>query len=298
MEEALEFEGKRYISSKRAAQLVGYTKDYVGQLARAGKVDARLVGRSWYVAEDSIRSHKLNAHYTLTQPTKPRRSDPQTEEVVTAETPSERPSGFVRVRVTDQPAVEQGPTEVRLPVREQLLPQTSAEPVAPAAEQPVRPTYTARTTRIGRDPLVQTDIRYEPGPHFYEDDGPILPTLNKETRFKGEPLPRPQTPVTQPRPVQQFHSSAKAPRGGVSRVDGIQVERRERPRLPERGRAERPQPRPKPGPGALPRPVHSADGSFVDVAVWVAVFALVALGSVYVFRTYVDTAQLFSLIGL
>ncbi len=59
--------GEEYISSARAAKLVGYTKDYVGQLARAGKVRATRVGRSWYITEESIRTHKLNTHYTLTK---------------------------------------------------------------------------------------------------------------------------------------------------------------------------------------------------------------------------------------
>ena len=59
---SIEIEGVEYIPAKRAARLVGYSADYVGQLARAGKVHAKLVGRSWYVTEDSIREHKLVAH--------------------------------------------------------------------------------------------------------------------------------------------------------------------------------------------------------------------------------------------
>jgi len=50
----LEFEGKKYISSKRAAETYGYTKDYIGQLARGKKIDARLVGRSWYVLKSDL----------------------------------------------------------------------------------------------------------------------------------------------------------------------------------------------------------------------------------------------------
>lgn len=50
---------KVYISSKRAAKITGYAKDYVGQLCREGRVEARLVGRSWYVLEDAIREHRF-----------------------------------------------------------------------------------------------------------------------------------------------------------------------------------------------------------------------------------------------
>jgi hypothetical protein len=54
-------EDKAYVSSKRAAQITGYAKDYVGQLCREGRVEARLVGRNWYVLESSIRAHRFGA---------------------------------------------------------------------------------------------------------------------------------------------------------------------------------------------------------------------------------------------
>lgn len=50
---------KIYISSKKAAEITGYAKDYVGQLCREGRVEATLVGRSWYVLESSIREHRF-----------------------------------------------------------------------------------------------------------------------------------------------------------------------------------------------------------------------------------------------
>ena len=50
---------KKYVSSKKAAKLTGYAKDYVGQLCREGRVPARLVGRSWYVLESAIQDHRF-----------------------------------------------------------------------------------------------------------------------------------------------------------------------------------------------------------------------------------------------
>ena len=50
--------GKKFITSKKAAMLFGYTQDYVGQLCRSEKVDARRIGRTWYVCEKSILEHK------------------------------------------------------------------------------------------------------------------------------------------------------------------------------------------------------------------------------------------------
>ncbi len=57
--EEVTLDGKIYISSKRAAQVTGYAKDYIGQLCREGRVEAKLVGRSWYIYEPSIRRHRF-----------------------------------------------------------------------------------------------------------------------------------------------------------------------------------------------------------------------------------------------
>src|SRR5258706_16255631 len=58
MDELL-IEDKKYVSSKRAAKMTGYAKDYIGQLCREGRVPARLVGRSWYVLESAIADHRF-----------------------------------------------------------------------------------------------------------------------------------------------------------------------------------------------------------------------------------------------
>ncbi|MEK7101758.1 MAG: helix-turn-helix domain-containing protein [Patescibacteria group bacterium] len=50
---------KKYISSKQAAKMTGYAKDYIGQLCREGRVSARLVGRSWYVLESALHDHRF-----------------------------------------------------------------------------------------------------------------------------------------------------------------------------------------------------------------------------------------------
>src|SRR3989338_2923342 len=63
MGEGLSFNGKKYISAKEAAKIAGYTSDYVGQLCRAGKIECRMVGHTWFVLEESLLNHKqLNIH--------------------------------------------------------------------------------------------------------------------------------------------------------------------------------------------------------------------------------------------
>lgn len=54
----ISFGGEKYIASKKAAKMVSYTNDYVGQLCREGKVNCRRIGREWYVNERSLLEHK------------------------------------------------------------------------------------------------------------------------------------------------------------------------------------------------------------------------------------------------
>jgi hypothetical protein len=52
------FDGRSYVSAARAAEITGYNPDYVGQLAREGKVLSRQEGSRWYVDHEGIIAHK------------------------------------------------------------------------------------------------------------------------------------------------------------------------------------------------------------------------------------------------
>lgn len=52
------FDGKDYVSASRAAKLTGYNPDYVGQLARSGKILSRQVGNRWYIERGGLLTHK------------------------------------------------------------------------------------------------------------------------------------------------------------------------------------------------------------------------------------------------
>jgi hypothetical protein len=56
--ETLQIDGITYQKVSSAARDTGYTADYVGQLCRAGKINAKLVGRTWYIEKDAIGGHK------------------------------------------------------------------------------------------------------------------------------------------------------------------------------------------------------------------------------------------------
>lgn len=51
-------EGKEYISASRASEKTGYSSDYIGQLSRAKKIPAKLLGRTWYVDLAALIEHK------------------------------------------------------------------------------------------------------------------------------------------------------------------------------------------------------------------------------------------------
>lgn len=58
-------DGATYTKASVLAKKFNYTTDYIGQLCRAGKVDAQLVGRSWYVREDALLVHKDSRYRSL-----------------------------------------------------------------------------------------------------------------------------------------------------------------------------------------------------------------------------------------
>lgn len=77
---------KKYVKASVIARDLGYTADYVGQLCRGGKVDAKLFGRSWYVNKDSIGDHK-NTRYRSTQAKSVQAVRIHLEEAIKTETP-------------------------------------------------------------------------------------------------------------------------------------------------------------------------------------------------------------------
>ena len=54
----ISFDGHQYVSAARAAKSTGYHQDYIGQLARLGKVISRQIGNRWYVDHEALLAHK------------------------------------------------------------------------------------------------------------------------------------------------------------------------------------------------------------------------------------------------
>ncbi len=55
---AFKYDGDDFIPTQKAAEISGYTQDYIGQLARSGEIQARKVGRRWYIARKALEEHR------------------------------------------------------------------------------------------------------------------------------------------------------------------------------------------------------------------------------------------------
>ena len=81
VEATLDVDGKKYVSAARAAKLTEYNQDYIGQLARAGKIPSKQVGSRWYIEQDALLIHKKEKDAMLravqAESVGLKRSDPQ-----------------------------------------------------------------------------------------------------------------------------------------------------------------------------------------------------------------------------
>lgn len=72
--------GVTYLPATKLAKQYRYTTDYIGQLCRSKKIDAQLVGRSWYVNPTSLDAHK-NGRYAKVSTSKLNTKPVEVEEV-------------------------------------------------------------------------------------------------------------------------------------------------------------------------------------------------------------------------
>jgi len=110
----LTLNGKTFLTTKRAAEITGYTTDYVGQLARQAKVEAQLVGRNWYIGEESISKHKFGEAKVSIKKEEEERHSPALEVLVTSagetlnEKEEEEVSQQQEVLINKEEEVEEG----------------------------------------------------------------------------------------------------------------------------------------------------------------------------------------------
>lgn len=80
MSDEIKVGDETYISSKRASEITRYSRDYIGQLARRGLVEARRIGGLWYIMEKSLLAYKREAEAFEPEPPQnpKRREEPET----------------------------------------------------------------------------------------------------------------------------------------------------------------------------------------------------------------------------
>jgi hypothetical protein len=187
----IEIEDEWYLDTTAAAEKTGYTKDYVGQLARAGKIKARQLGRAWYVHEKSLLDHKKEVHHSNedTAPVKTQKKVSQKKTRVVQSKIQKKDNSTSKKRVPIQKsntasdmggafddddatsAVTVGNPTTNPSLQEKVL----QEKVCTGVEE------RKNIVTTGNDPLVHTNISFHPdGPFEYQaGNAPSLPKLNK-----------------------------------------------------------------------------------------------------------------------
>src|SRR3989344_5578007 len=63
MTDEIFFDGVRYISASEAAELAGFSRDYVARLCKDGKLLAKRIGKQWYVCRDTLQQFVVEQKY-------------------------------------------------------------------------------------------------------------------------------------------------------------------------------------------------------------------------------------------
>jgi hypothetical protein len=173
--ESVVFEGKEYIKASVLAERFCYTQDYLGQLCRGRKVDARLVGRAWYINLDSLQNHRSTRY---------KQEGIQFAEVKVESAPvtAKKPSNHYLSRIDVEPVLRQKTVKIlkseerklkEVPVRYEvddfsLIPKVNKEainktlPIIPAQAESVRvrePKKTIKITKFKAEPLPEVFLR-------------------------------------------------------------------------------------------------------------------------------------------
>jgi excisionase family DNA binding protein len=172
MSDSVTIEGKEFLTTPDAARLVGYTKDYVGQLAREGRLVARQIGRIWYVSSESIQEHKKESNYVLVKSKKKKNTQKDYKNIVFSEKIQDKKNNQESIKNTIIYHDKKDDSESK------------------------------NLQKTTHDPLSYTSVVYEGGsPVFYEDYGPNIPVKEKKQEVEekkkthGEDVPMMQRSI-------------------------------------------------------------------------------------------------------
>ena len=181
--------GKVYERSAVVAKRHGYTSDYMGQLSRSGKVDAELVGRSWYVHSPSVEAYKQGIDEPEVCDENESQSDDtahttvQTDDKESYSVPVHRAKAHPKVAPEPPQSNKQSPSSDEKSFNINLSrvnekPETASKPsTATPAKQSTRPDSVLATASVARPHERYArwrQVAYEP------DDTELVPGVAKE----------------------------------------------------------------------------------------------------------------------
>lgn len=144
------FDGVEYVKASVAAKQFRYTADYVGQLCRGKKVDARLVGRTWYVNPDSLKQHRQKRHKTKVKIAK-QKTEVAERKLSVSEGVAERP---VSRRVREVESVRPSPKKTNISLTDDdkrrlvVFYEADDEQLIPKLHKKTQPAKTVRVEQV------------------------------------------------------------------------------------------------------------------------------------------------------
>ena len=185
----LEIDGKKYLSSRRAAKEHKYHIDYIGQLIRAGKVAGKKVGRSWYVEATSLKS------YLSQEAGNPVPAQPVVEEV------AEPTPESIAQSVVDE--VPEAPAPVERLVESVVAPQKVEIKMAPPVVPHISAVAYEEEHQISFTTVQPVERKQNTVTYIEEDTEPMLPPLSRRVRANADFVAVPMRRVAEPTPAQE-----------------------------------------------------------------------------------------------
>lgn len=164
--------GKTYVKASRAADTAGYTADYVGQLCRGGKIDAVLLGKTWYVLDGVLLAHKQAKTRANTETT--RRDFKRQRELLAQRAPQVAP--LAEQRILDS-AIRYIHDDAALmpPVRRVESAVAEAEPyIDPVPQELVMPAVAQEVSEGADTTNEASEAEYEPEISADIDSEPVV----------------------------------------------------------------------------------------------------------------------------
>jgi hypothetical protein len=224
--------GVTYLKSSAIAEQFKYSSDYVGQLCREKKVDAQLVGRTWFVNPQSVQDHKKAAGQPTPEPTQSHPKKSQADDMasnvkikrVHVEAPLKNKTVKSTTDKTHSARKNQHPaTEKAHSVRitygqdsEDLIPGLNEKPVSELPKEPPKPQKILRYLHVAPTMAKKIKIKANKSKHTTYDttDLPDVALSGKVSVADYEPV---DTAVTTddkkkaPAPVKEISNAIEQP---------------------------------------------------------------------------------------